>query len=425
MSSNKKIYGIAMISKIAITLLGLVTSALINRMLGVELKGEYAYIINCVTITLAVLSIGLGQTYSTYRRKYGREILGTFVGLSLIQTLITLIIFIIAFISKANFYICAVGLLSILSVLKNNILYLAAIEDIKKRDTNNIKYKIIYAIVVTIAYICGMKSLEKMLCIYILEDTIIVIGTFLSYKFRPSFKFLKENHISVLKIYKYGFLSMLMLLMMTLNYNLNTIFLKNMASSRSVGLYSVAVSLANMLWLIPDAFKDVLFNKTSKKDSIQEIVTVTKYSIYFSTMVVIGFAILGKPFIRIMYGEEFLDSYGVTLIMFVGCISMVIYKLIHPLYIAKGKQWKIFCILTLSVITNIIMNSFMIYKFDIYGAAMTAVFAYSICSVIFLVNFCRDYNIKYREFILINKQDIQRIKDIRTFIKNKMFKARN
>ena len=95
-SENKIIYGIAGISKIIIVFLTLVNSAMINRSLGVTLKGEYAYINNIVSILVPIISFGIGQTYASYRRKYGKKCLNTFVALTLLQ----------AFISFLRFYHC-------------------------------------------------------------------------------------------------------------------------------------------------------------------------------------------------------------------------------------------------------------------------------------------------------------------------------
>ena len=76
MNENKKIYLTAIVSKLSIVFLGIVTSALINRHLGVFLKGEYAYIINIVSILTILFSFGLSQTYSTYKRNYKEDLLG-------------------------------------------------------------------------------------------------------------------------------------------------------------------------------------------------------------------------------------------------------------------------------------------------------------------------------------------------------------
>ncbi len=413
------VYFTAIFSKIFLVLLSLITSALINRSLGVNLKGEYAYINNIVTIGMVLGSFGLGQTYSTYKRKNGSSYLNLFVSLTIIHALFCIILGIFSFFVSKNLYIYASIILSGFSLLRNNFLYFAAIEDVKKRDFNNIIYKIIYTIAVVVIYLCKIKSLVVMLCLLGLEDIIIAGGILLNYKMKFKFKEIIKFDKSVLKeIYFTGIVSMFMILMMSFNYNADIIVLKYLSSSYSVGLYSVGVQLANMLWLIPDAFKDILFYKTSQKDSVNEIVAVTKLNIYFNIVVIIGFLILGKWFIYIMYGSEFVPAFSVTILLFIGGISMTIYKLIHPLYIAKGKQKMIFVILLISVITNIILNFILIPKYDIIGAAFASVVSYSVCGIVFLIIFCREYSIPFSDFIIIKKGEInmlvEKVKKVRT-----------
>lgn len=414
--NNVTIYLIAIISKISIVFLTLFTTAMINRCLGVELKGEYAYINNWISILITIFSLGIGQTYSTYRRKYGAKPKNTFVALTLIQSGVVFILSAIAFLIKANYYVCTSLLVTAFSIIRSNILHIAAIEDIKKRDLNNIFYKLLYTILVFIVFINNVRSLNVMIGLLVIDELIILIGTFWKYKFKPDFDFLKKNKLESLKIYRLGFISMLMFLMMTLNYNLDIIMLKQMTDSYSVGLYSVGVTLANLLWLIPDAFKDVLFNKTAKEDSINDIVLSIKINFTISIIIIIGFAILGKWFIKLMYGVEYINSYFVTVILFIGSLSMIIYKLIHPLYISKGKQQTVFIILLISVFFNAISNLILIPKQGMIGAAIASVVSYTICGLVFLITFCKEYKVRVLEVFVIKESEIGKIK---SFFNNK------
>ncbi len=406
MNENKKIYLTAIVSKLSIVFLGIVTSALINRHLGVFLKGEYAYIINIVSILTILFSFGLSQTYSTYKRNYKEDLLGFFIFISLVQTGIIFFLALVSFVFQ-NITLTLLFMLTSGGILRTNILCFAAIEDIKKRDFNNIFYKIFYLIIVVIAYCFLPKSLEVMLLVTFIDEVIMIIGTFISFRFVPRFKGIDRLRLKTL--FKLCFFCMMMHFLMNLNYNLDVLFLKSMTSSDLVGLYSVGTSLANMLWLIPDAFKDILIHKTTRRDSVQEIVLVIKYSIYMSFIFIIGFVLLGKLFINVMYGLEFSNSYFCTIILFVGCLSMIIYKLIHPIYISKGKQSVVVKILFLSVLINIVLNLFLIPYFTIYGAAIASVFSYTTCSFIFLKIFCKEYNINFYEFFIIRKKEIKRI----------------
>ena len=118
-----------------------------------------------------------------------------------------------------------------------------------------------------------------------------------------------------------------------------------------------------------------------------------------------------------MYGKEFLKSYNCTIILFVGCLSMIIYKLIHPIYISKGKQKIVLKILILAIIVNVILNCILIPKFDMFGASFSSVVSYSVCSILLLIEFCKEYEVKITDFFIIKKEECD-------FIKHKLLKKR-
>ncbi len=409
---NKKIYFWAVLSKIVIVLITILSTALINRNLGVNLKGEYAYVINIVNILEVVFSLGVGITYATFKRKSNVD-KNIFVSLTIYISAIVLLIALGFMLINSN--VSLILLLTSFTIIKNNYLTIAAIEDVKKRDKKNILFKTIYLLFVTLIYFYYKEKLLLVYVAYLIDCIITGTVIFKAYNFKLlSIKDIINNNFK--SIVTFGLLSMQMQLLISFNYNLDIIVLKKMSNSYYVGLYSVAVFLSNMLWIIPDAFKDVLFHKTSKNDSINEIVFLTKINLIIAFIGIVGFSIFGKLFINVLYGVEFTESYYPTLVLFVGGLSMIIYKMIHPLYVSKGKQKIVMVILLVAVILNLFLNILLIPKYNIYGAAVSSVFSYTLCSFIFIYIFRKDYKITVKELLFLNKKDIE---IIRSFLKNK------
>ncbi|NLM50011.1 MAG: hypothetical protein GX196_03555, partial [Clostridiaceae bacterium] len=106
----------------------------------------------------------------------------------------------------------------------------------------------------------------------------------------------------------------------------------------------------------------------------------------------------------------FVKSYMVTVLLFIGIIPMIFYKLIYTLFIANGKQKISFTILLISVILNVIGNFIFIPFHGINGAAITSVGSYIICGSAFLYVFKKEFDIKWKDIFIFNKQEIKRIK---------------
>ena len=172
-----------------------------------------------------------------------------------------------------------------------------------------------------------------------------------------------------------------------------------------VGLYGTAVTLGNMLWIIPDAFKDILYNRAAKKDNPEEVIVAIAANILICLIILIGFVILGKWFLGFMYGMDFIAAYPLVLLLFIGTLPMVLYKLIHPIYIANGKTGIVVLLLSIAVVTNLIGNVILIPLYSGVGAAISSIVSYMICGVAFYIKFKHDYNVNLTNTI----KDIKRL----------------
>ena len=155
-----------------------------------------------------------------------------------------------------------------------------------------------------------------------------------------------------------------------------------------------------------------MFAKTSNSDSIDQIVKCLKISFYAILLVILGVISLGKIFIVVMYGKEFIKSYGVTVLLFLGVPAMAWFKIISTLYLAQGKRYFYLISLLISVVLNFVANLIMIPKLSIYGAALASIISYTICGGIFLFDFIRIYKVKIKDVFLINKNDIKVLTNI-------------
>ena len=63
---------------------------------------------------------------------------------------------------------------------------------------------------------------------------------------------------------------MIVMLLITINYRVDIVMIRHLSSSSEVGIYSVAVTLSNIFLVIPDAFKEVLFEKASNGEHKQD-----------------------------------------------------------------------------------------------------------------------------------------------------------
>lgn len=385
MRLDKK-YLIAVVCRICLILTSFLTTIFINRGLGVSGKGDYAYIINLVGLLYLIFSVGIGQSYSTFKRSNGSVILGSFVFLSFLHGLTVLLLGIIVSLFLHVEHMTVIIVLTSLAVVKSIISMLAVTENSIKRNLIQTIIDFCYAAFLGTAYIIGVISLKFAFMAYGVRELISVLAYIFMFNMKCDKRYVKPYYVK--QIYSISIITMIVMVLISVNYSVDTLMLKNMSTSYEVGLYSVAVNFSNMFLLIPDSFKEVLFGDSTKKDfSKKTVIDSIAVSFAASLFILIGFVFLGKLAIRLFYGNDYIDSYKITLILFGGSLSMIFFKILQPVYISHGGQKKAAVFLTCSAIINIIVNYILIPRFAEMGAAVASAISYTVCGALFVCDY--------------------------------------
>ena len=130
-------YGKPVAFKLVCVAVGFLNSVLINRCLGVALRGEYTVITNWASFIQLFLNLGVGTAYPAFKRKdpqNSKRIFSTITAvMGAIYLLITLVL--IPFVNAQNRYIL---LLATITTIENLLIYIAIVEDVTKRNVINV-----------------------------------------------------------------------------------------------------------------------------------------------------------------------------------------------------------------------------------------------------------------------------------------------
>lgn len=409
----KNQYVLSIVTKCCNLLIAIIVSAITARYLGTTLKGQVAYISNITSITSIVLSLGVYQAYPFYKKKMsGEEFVkfkDSFVSaisiFMVIQCIITIIA--ISFTYMISIEVFIVVLINPVLVYYKIISYCMLVERPNKK--NLVEF---YVNIFEVFYMLFLTFfIKKNLIVGV--STIIIKDAILSFIYSKQFGFkfhIDKDALKVLgKLSKFGIFPMFSVLMTTLNYRVDTIMLKYYVDYSSIGVYSVGVSIAEKVWVIPDAMRDIMTSKLASGKKADEVAMVIRFCTSICIVIFIVMLLFSEPVINLLYGEEYNGAYLVIIIMLVGTIAMTYFKMIASYFIVVNKQKISFVFLTISVVVNVIGNMIMIPMLGIYGAAWTSAISYLICSILFLGYFLRTENVKLKDCLIITRKDIRNI----------------
>jgi O-antigen/teichoic acid export membrane protein len=400
-------YSISVINKMIMILLGVISSTIINRFLGPSLKGEYSYLLNIINILVLILNFGIYQSYPFFKRNNLDNSQNKYFAIFIVQFIIYSCIGVIFSLIIRNFQVLIILTLLPLMVLTKQLNFLALVENINLRNLLNIGNQIVYVAILIFVFIFSPVDIIYILIPLYVKDIVLVFRLINKYKLRFDFSLFDVK--LMFETIKFGFFPMLSVLLTTMNYSLDTLILRYYVDFKEIGLYSVGVTLANQVWIIPDAFKDVLFSKTARSNSISSIVFSIKANFYIALFSIASITIFGKQIIYFLYGSNFVESYTVTVIIVVGLLPMILFKLLNTLFISNGKHKVSFAILFISVVLNVIANIILIPDYGINGAAFASVFSYSFCGFYFLIIFKKEFNISWKKLFIFSNSEVRNI----------------
>lgn len=401
-----------------------IISVILARLLGPEGKGQVTalFVIPNLTINLADLGVRQSSAYYIGQKKYSiQEVLSSNLLLWMVSSSISLVVvfgyYMLPVTSNYPVLLMLIGASYV--PVKVFIAYMNGIlQGIQDISTLNIKFIIDFSVnillVVLLVWIFDLgvvgAAAAKLL-------TVVVVIYYSYVIVRKSAKF-KIQYIKGIPqdLFKKGAVFAVAVFVLQLNYKIDIVFLENMVDSYSLGIYSVGVALAELIWQLPAAIGVVLFtrsaNSLSDEEAGQRSAKLLRITWIPLIIVSIIFWIVAPIFVQIVYGSDFAESAQVIRILMPGIVLMVLFKILNSSLAGRGNPLFALRIYVVTLVVNIVLNLILIPIYGIYGAAIASTISYTLGAIVFSIAYHRLTNMPYKDLFIINKNDIKLIRDM-------------
>ena len=406
-------------TQVVLMVVGMLTSIIVARELGPTLKGQAALLTLVTQLLFMVGSMGLGTAFSfqTAKRKYPpRQILtGALVGAVLLGSG-AIGIFYLAFplyagvwegiSSRLVLYSALLAIVGIYTTYLTRILvgygriYSMNIGDLTRSLTN-----FAGVVLLLVVWNFGLGGVVTSFWMAALAQTLVVLY-FLRANLRPTRfwggGFLRDS-------LTFGIKSQSLLLINFLNYRVDMLLLKHFSTDSAVGYYSLAVAMAELMWLVPNAAVAPLFSGIASSESVdRSVVTLrtVRWTLIFLVLLAAGGVLLGRPFIQLLYGANFLPSYVPFLWLLPGICLFPVFKLLAVDLTARGNPGYGTIASMIALLTNIAANIFLIPRMGTAGAALATSLSYSLMSLLCLGFFIRQTGYRLKQILTIDEDEM-------------------
>lgn len=272
--------------------------------------------------------------------------------------------------------------------------------------SNGIKsLRIIIRIITLVALLLlGFKSIAIVVTDLVLSVAIALFNSFYG------FVILKE-HIHYYYFDKLMFKSsmlfsmavMLQAIVNQVNQNIDNLILGVMTDSKTVAVYSVALTIYTTYNSITTAITNVILpnatrmvaHDASSSELTLFVTRMGRYQFYIAGIILVGFVLLGKEFLVLWLGNEYLPVYKIVLILIIPMTIPLIQGSCNAILDAQLRRLARSVILSVVVIINIITSIFFINSFGYIGAAYGTAVSIIIGHIILL-------NIYYKKYVKLN-----------------------
>lgn len=215
----------------------------------------------------------------------------------------------------------------------------------------------------------------------------------------------------------YGWKSHVAGLLVFLSYRAD-IFLVNLyLGPLAVGIYAVAVQIAEKLWLLSYASSTVLLPRLSQlhgDDAARRRLTplTTRWVTYAALFAATGLAIVTRPLVRLLFGAEYVEAATVLVWLLPGVVVLSSARILANDLSARGRPDLNIWIGLTAFLVNIVGNLLLIPRYGLVGAAAATTISYSAATVACFVLYARLSLTDWWRPLVLERDDWRRLRQV-------------
>jgi O-antigen/teichoic acid export membrane protein len=377
------------VTRILLIGIGLITSVIVARVLGPEGRGLYAVAgaIGAIGIQFGNLGLHASNTYYVAQDKkllpplVGNTIMVSFVVGGFITVLIWMSFYVWPTLTPLDGLLLILSLIWIPSGLVGLLLQnlLIGIQEVHAFNKIELVTKLFGVGLIGLLTFLGVATVEAIFSAGLIALFISSLWTFWRLKSHlnepphTSMELLKENICYGMKAYLSALFSFLLL-------RVDLLMVKYMLGAEQTGYYSIAVNMAELVYILPMVVASILFPKLSALNDIKIKWYFTKKAAVSTgagmLLVLAVAAVLAKPVVRVLYGDLFLPSLPPFLWLLPGIFFLGVETVVVQFLNSIGFPKVIVMVWSLTCLLNIGLNMWAIPKFGITGASIVSSMSY-------------------------------------------------
>lgn len=405
--------------------LGLLTSVLIARALGPEGRGAYMYPIVLAGIAVAICHLSLEQAnihLASTRRVDLRLLAGNSGLVAILAGSIALLGMISALLTIPGAF-AGVGpgwiiLIALSTPFALHQLYMAGLAQLAYRlralNMNQLVAGLVQLVAILILWVTGWLSVGGVLGVWVgigilhwwltcrsLQPVASLWPRLVPWLFGRSLAFGASIHIGMVLVF--------------LHLRVDVVMLRHLGGLADVGLYTLAVFMAEAVWLATDSVASASLPhqvETRGSEAARLTVRICRMNLALGGGVAGILALLAVPMVRFLYGEPFVPAVHALWVLLPGVVAFGVQRPCGAHLLRLNRPFTISAVSTAAVLLNIALNMLWIPRWGIVGAALASTASYTLSAATFLTWLLRAEGLRLREAFAWTGEDTRTVRGI-------------
>lgn len=414
---------ITLATRIALIFIGIVTSVIMNRALGPEGKGLFSLAVLAAGIVFVVMNLGIGPAsgFMLGRRKASLdELAGNWLSLSILIgggalaiSLALAPVLAPRLVPSVPVWAIVVALFSVpFSMLLYNFQMLfRANNDFRSFNVIEALEPVsFFLFFVPCAVLLSGRILHASVGVYLASHAVAGLGAvFLMGRFtKLSFRW---NGALVKETLRFGVQQNVGNLLDFLNFRFDMLLVNYFLDPAYVGYYATSVLVGEKLWYLPNILSAVLHPRVAHagadSNANRDTTRVSRMTVLIIGAGCVMILLLGRMLVRLLYSDRFLPAVTPLMLLLPGIFTMSISKILTSDLTARGYPRAGMWAGLVAVVSNVVLNVFLIPRLAIDGAAISSSVSYSLYAVVIVVYFMRVTGVRFTAIVIPTAEDVR------------------
>ncbi len=247
---------------------------------------------------------------------------------------------------------------------------------------------------------------------FVVSYALVFIAAWIDIARKHKVRILFEKAV-IRRMVRLGALFSLANLTFLLIYKIDIVILQKMLDATEVGIYSLAASLIEQIWLIPHAIGMVIMSYASgdadTERSKKETHRMLRLGLIFGTLIALALWFLMPWAIPFFFGSGFTESAQILRLLSPAIVIFIIARVLESYLGSQAKPQYAIYVFAPMVLLNILLNILLIPDYGIEGAALATLICYSLGSMIFVMVYCWKSHSSIKEIFFFRKNDFPKL----------------